>query len=110
MSAGSWPPPTPKPRTRHTPSCSTTLAPSARTAAAVRRTSSPVSRPLIVVSPSAIAPNMSERCDTDLSPGARTWPPSRDTGWAISLEGAAEADKWTPECGAAPSYHARIWF
>jgi hypothetical protein len=36
---------------------------------------------------------MSERCDTDLSPGARIRPLSRGTGWAISLDGAAEADK-----------------
>ena len=58
-----------------------------------RSTSSPSSRPLIVVSPSASAPNMSERCDTDLSPGARTRPPSRANGMGDQLEGAAEADR-----------------
>jgi hypothetical protein len=45
------------------------VAPSARIAAAVRRTSSPVRRPVIVVSPTANAPNMSARWEMDLSPG-----------------------------------------
>ena len=102
------------PPQRRSPLCSTS-APSARSAAAVRSTSSPSSRPLMVVSPSASAPNIRARCETDLSPGARTRPLSRATGRAISLaEGALRGQGSLHEgrrkCGAAPSYHAGIWF
>ena len=86
-SAGSRPPPTPKPRIRQvaSPASCTTSAPSARKAAAVHSTSSPSSRPRTVVSPSARAPNISARCETDLSPGARTRPFRQATGRATSL-------------------------
>ena len=46
-------------------------APSARIAAAVRSTSSPSSRPVISVRPTASAPSISARCEIDLSPGTR---------------------------------------
>ena len=48
-----------------------TSAPSARMAAAVRSTSSPSSRPVMRVSPTASAPNISARWLIDLSPGTR---------------------------------------
>ena len=51
-----------------------TLAPSARMALAVLRTSSPSSRPEIRVSPTASAPKIRARCEIDLSPGTRTLP------------------------------------
>ncbi len=70
-------PPMPTPRTRQTPSSLLTMsAPSARMAAAVWSTSSPVSRPWMVVSPIAMAPNISARWEIDLSPGTRTVPDS----------------------------------
>ena len=51
-----------------------TCAPSARTALAVLSTSSPSSRPLMRVSPTASAPRIRARCEIDLSPGTRTRP------------------------------------
>ena len=74
---GSKNPPTPTPFTRHVPSLSRiTRLPNARIASAVAITSSDSKRPLIVVSPIASAPNMSERWEIDLSPGTRTTPDS----------------------------------
>ena len=76
-SAGSTSPPTPRPATRHVPSGScATSAPSARIAAAVRSTSSPSSSPVIRVSPTASAPNISARWLIDLSPGTAMRPAS----------------------------------
>ncbi len=73
--AGSAKPPTPTPCTRHSPAPRrSTCAPSAATALAVLSTSSPSSRPLMRVSPTASAPNISARCEIDLSPGTRTRP------------------------------------
>ena len=70
ISEGSFRLPTPIPCTRHNPSLPSTMrAPNACMALAVFMTSSPSSRPEIIVSPSASAPNISERCDIDLSPG-----------------------------------------
>ena len=51
-----------------------TLAPSACIDLAVLRTSSPSSRPEILVSPTASAPRIRARCEIDLSPGTRTLP------------------------------------
>ncbi len=79
---------------RRRPASCTTSAPRARSAAAVHSTSSPSSRPRTVVSPSASAPNIRARWDTDLSPGARTRPFRRATGRATSLAEAL-ADRAT---------------
>ena len=68
-------PDTPTPRMRQVPSASRVAeAPSAFIAFAVLRTSSPSSRPFTTVSPMATAPNISARCDMDLSPGTRMVP------------------------------------
>ena len=62
----------------HSPAPSrSTRAPSARTALPVLSTSSPSSKPLIRVSPTASAPRISARCEIDLSPGTRTRPLQR---------------------------------
>src|SRR5579883_578891 len=62
------------------------------TAAAVASTSSPSSRPLISVRPIASAPNISARCEIDLSPGTRIVP---DNGAAAgaAIRGAAAAER-----------------
>ena len=75
------------------PARACTSAPRARRAAAVHSTSSPSSRPRTVVSPSASAPNIRARWETDLSPGARTRPCRRATERATSLAEAALADR-----------------
>src|SRR3954468_21814664 len=76
-SCGCRKPPTPTPCTRQAPSpVRSTLAPSARMALPVLRTSSPSSSPKIRVSPTASAPKISARCEIDLSPGTRTRPAS----------------------------------
>ena len=54
-----------------------TVAPSACMALAVLMTSSPSSRPVIRVSPTASAPRIRARCEIDLSPGTRTRPLQR---------------------------------
>ena len=55
----------------------------------------------------ASAPNISARCDTDLSPGARIRPCRRVTGRAIRLSEAVfavrQGSKGRPKFGAAPS-------
>ena len=50
------------------------VQPSAVTALAVCRTSSPSSRPVICVRPVAMAPSIRARCEMDLSPGTRAVP------------------------------------
>ena len=71
-------PPMPRPATRQMPSAScVTSAPRARMAAAVRSTSSPVSRPVMRVSPIASAPNIRARWLIDLSPGTAIRPCQR---------------------------------
>ncbi len=73
--SGSAKPPTPTPCTCQVPSPSrVTSAPSARIALAVSSTSSPSSSPVIRVSPTAIAPRISDRCEIDLSPGTSATP------------------------------------
>ena len=73
--SGSRNPPTPTPQTDQSPSpCRTTSAPKARIAAAVSRTSWPSRSPVTLVSPTAIAPRISARCEIDLSPGTSARP------------------------------------
>ncbi|CAA7613140.1 conserved hypothetical protein [Candidatus Terasakiella magnetica] len=70
MSAGSIRPPIPRPNSRHEPSAQrSTSAPRARIQAAVRSTSSPSSRPVTTLSPTARAPSIKARWEMDLSPG-----------------------------------------
>src|SRR5581483_5687503 len=52
----------------------------ARTAASVDSVSAERPKPVIAVSPSAIAPTRSARCETDLSPGTAKWPSSAAAG------------------------------
>src|SRR5437763_1283495 len=80
-SSGSPRPPTPTPSTCQRPSPVRSMpAPIARNAAAVASTSSPSSRPVISVRPTASAPNSSARRDTDVSPGTPTLPESGPLG------------------------------
>jgi hypothetical protein len=80
-SPGSARPPSPTPSTRHCPSASRTIsAPIARNAAAVASTSSPSNRPRISVRPIARAPNISARCEIDLSPGTDIVPDNGAAG------------------------------
>ena len=57
------------------------LTPISRKACKVASASSPSKKPVTCVVPSAIAPNMIERCDTDLSPGTLNLP------WKLFLPG-----------------------
>jgi hypothetical protein len=76
--SGSAKPPTPTPKTDQLPPpWFTTSAPKACIALAVSSTSSPSRSPVIFVSPTAMAPRISERCEIDLSPGTSATPESR---------------------------------
>jgi hypothetical protein len=76
-SSGSRKPPTPTPCTVHSPAPTcVTVAPKARIARPVSSTSCPSRRPVIRVSPTQSAPRISDRCETDLSPGICTVPRS----------------------------------
>ena len=88
-SAGSAKPPTPTPSTCQTPSARrSTCAPKARMAWAVARMSSPSSRPVMHVVPTAKPPSINERWEIDLSPATLTLPESGpEAGGAISGEG-----------------------
>ena len=72
-STGVSKPPFPITRQRPGPRRSTP-APKASTARAVARMSSPSSSPSISVTPCAMPPRISARCEIDLSPGAHTRP------------------------------------
>ena len=67
--------------------CAPRVAPSARMALAVLMTSSPSSRPVMRVSPTASAPRISARCEIDLSPGTRDAARQRPERRAVSGEG-----------------------
>src|SRR5690606_6948587 len=83
----------PTPSTVQLPSaCRVTGAPIARMAAAVVRTSSLSKSPEIVVRPTASAPNMRDRWDTDLSPGTWTRPDRAEPGRAIRGQSVAALD------------------
>ena len=64
-----------------------TLAPKACMALAVLTTSSPSRRPEALVSPTATAPNIKERCEIDLSPGTRKMPLRPLAWWDLSGAG-----------------------
>ena len=81
-----------------------TVAPSARMALAVLMTSSPSSRPVIRVSPTASAPRIRERCEIDLSPGTRTRPGQRPASGGRS---AARRRRHGPSVGVVPC--AMLW-
>ena len=68
--SGSASPPSPTPCMVHAPSALRSIGtPRRRSARAVLSTSSPSSKPAMRVVPTATAPKISARCDTDLSPG-----------------------------------------
>ena len=76
----------PRPQTRQRPSSSRVIsAPRALSAAAVRITSSPSSKPSIPLSPTASAASMRARCDIDLSPGTRRLPARPWLGCALKV-------------------------
>src|SRR6185295_1083407 len=81
-----------------------TLAPSACMDLAVLRTSSPSSRPEILVSPTESAPRMRARCEIDLSPGTRTFPVSGPLERDFSGVGVAEWAKIVSSALAAVSH------
>ena len=95
--------PSPAPKTLQFPSPRrVTVAPSWRQAPAVRNTSSPSSRPSIVVSPTQSRPRISDRCETDLSPGGRRRPERR-------LERSARSGV-AAGCGFGPRLPNRVAF
>ena len=83
-------PPTPTPLTVQLPSQVRSIcAPMARIAAAVASTSSPSSKPEILLSPTASALNISARCEMDLSPGTLSVPNNAPLGWKLPGLGTA---------------------
>ena len=96
----------------------TASAPSAFSAAAVASTSSPSSRPVISVRPTASAPSISARCEIDLSPGTRILPASGAAGRAaVSGAGDGASGSWAIGQGsvsgnavavASPSAHMPV--
>src|SRR5580693_7794595 len=108
MSAGSARPPTPTPSTSQRPfAWRSTPAPSARIAAAVHSTSSPSSRPVISVRPTARAPSISERCEIDLSPGTRIVPVSGALA-RTPASGAAEREIKSSGIDTVPRDHTPL--
>ncbi len=81
-------PPTPTPWTVQTSSFFSIPAPIARRASAVARTSSPSSRPVIRLLPTARAENINARCEIDLSPGTKIFPVSEPDG--LNIAGCGE--------------------
>ena len=68
--SGSLNPPTPTPSMVQCPiPCCSTVAPKARIAFAVSKTSCPSSKPKTSVRPTLSAPKIKDRCEIDLSPG-----------------------------------------
>ena len=70
---------------------SPTSTPSARTAATVDSVSAERPKPSITVSPSAIAPSSTARCETDLSPGT-AMPPCTDPAGSMFIRITGETD------------------
>ena len=100
---GSTRPPTPRPSTSHVAPTLRTGQPIACSALAVLSTSSPSSRPAMAVRPVASAPNISARCEIDLSPGTRTRPESaRDLAAASGEEGVCDTGGPLASIGARP--------
>src|SRR6188768_3295969 len=62
-------------------------------AASVASVSAERPKPLMRVSPSAIAPSRSARCEIDLSPGTRTCPRTAAAGSTLTL-----GRLWTKSC------------
>ena len=83
--SGSASPPMPTPSIVQAPSgCRTTVTPRWPRARAVASTSSPSSRPVTRVRPTARAPSIRARCEIDLSPGTAGAPSSRSARRAMA--------------------------
>ncbi len=82
-SADAWRPCMPTPRTTE----SSISTPSARMQPAVDLTSAPVDRPRTWLSPSAIEPRISARCEIDLSPGTVISPSRRRALLTVAITG-----------------------